>query len=112
MKAPRLNRALVLEEAVNVADGAGGFTQSWSSLGQLWADVSFRSGREAGRGGGAVSLASYKITVRGAPVGSSRRPRPDQRFREGTRLFRILSVGEFDAEGRYLTCIAKEEAAA
>lgn len=112
MKAPRLNRALMLEEAVNVADGAGGFTQSWSSVGQVWAAVAFRSGREAGQGGGAISLASYKITVRGAPVGSSMRPRPDQRFREGTRLYRILSVAELDAEGRYLTCIAQEEAAA
>jgi head-tail adaptor len=112
MKAPRLNRALALEEAVNTADGAGGFSQSWNTLGHLWAEVTFRSGREAGQGGGAVSLASYRITVRGAPVGSAMRPRPDQRFREGTRLFRILSVGEKDPEGRYLTCVAQEEAAA
>jgi head-tail adaptor len=112
MKAPRLNRALALEEAVNTADGAGGYEQSWSTLGHLWAEVAFRSGRETGQGGGAVSLASYKITVRGAPVGNSMRPRPDQRFREGTRVFRILSVGEKDAEGRYLTCIAQEEAVA
>ena len=112
MKAPRLNRALVLEEALNVPDGAGGFSQSWSSLGQIWAAVDFRSGREAGQGGGAVSLASYRITVRGAPVGSTMRPRPDQRFREGSRVFRILSVGELDVEGRYLTCVAQEEAAA
>ncbi|MGH1356062.1 MAG: head-tail adaptor protein [Thalassovita sp.] len=112
MKAPRLNRALALEEAVNAPDGAGGFSQSWATLGHLWAEVTFRSGREASQGGGAVSLASYKITVRGAPPSSSMRPRPDQRFREGTRLFRILSVAEKDAEGRYLICIAQEEAAA
>ena len=112
MKAPRLNRALALEEAANVADGAGGFTQSWTGLGHLWAEVTFRSGREASQGGGALSVASYKITVRGAPVGNSMRPRADQRFREGTRLFRILSVAEKDAEGRYLICIAQEEAAA
>lgn len=112
MKAPRLNRALALEEAAQVPDGAGGFSQSWTVLGHLWAEVSFRSGREADMGGGARALASYRITVRGAPVGSSMRPRPDQRFREGARVFRILSVGEKDPEGRFLTCIAQEEAAA
>lgn len=112
MKVPRLNRALALEEAVNVADGAGGYSQSWTTLGHLWAEVAFRTGREASQGGGAVSVASYKITVRGVPVGSSMRPRPDQRLREGTRLFRILSVAEKDAEGRYLICMAQEETAA
>lgn len=112
MKAPRLNRALALEEPVSVADGAGGYTQSWTVLGHLWAEVSFRSGRETEAGGGARSLSSYQITVRGAPTGSTMRPRPDQRFREGDRLYRILSVGEKDPEGRFLTCIAQEEAAA
>ena len=112
MSVPRLNRALVLEEAVRTADGAGGFTLGWSALGHLWAEIVFRSGREIGEAGGPMSVASYKITVRGAPVGSTMRPRPDQRFREGLRLFRILSVAERDAEGRYLLCIAQEEAAA
>ncbi|MDF1801570.1 head-tail adaptor protein [Thalassovita sp.] len=112
MKAPRLNRALALENPVSTPDGAGGFAQSWVELGHLWADVAFRSGRETAAGGGARSVASYKITVRAAPVGSTMRPRAEQRFREGTRLFRILSVAEKDAEGRYLICIAQEEAAA
>lgn len=112
MSAPHLNRALALEEAAQAPDGAGGFSQSWAVLGHLWAEVSFRSGREADLGGVAGSLASYRITVRGAPVGSTMRPRPGQRFREGARVFRILSVGERDPQGRFLTCIATEEAAA
>jgi head-tail adaptor len=45
-------------------------------------------------------------------VGSDRRPRPDQRFREGARLFRILAVAEADAQGLYLTCFAREEVVA
>ncbi len=112
MKPVRLNRALVLEQAASVPDGAGGFSQSWAALGQLWAAVEFRSGREVDVGGAARAVSSYRITVRGAPVGSSMRPRPDQRFREGARVFRILSVGERDPEGRFLTCIAQEEEAA
>jgi head-tail adaptor len=50
-----------------------------------------------------------RITVRGAPVGAEQRPRPDQRFRDGSRLFRILAVTERDAAGRYLLCFAREE---
>lgn len=106
----RLNRALALEQVTNIPDGAGGFTQSWQELGHLWADVSFRSARESLQNGGVFSLATYKITVRGAPVGTAMRPRPDQRFREGQRVFHILSVAEADTEGRYLTCVAREEA--
>jgi len=46
--------------------------------------------------------------VRGAPVGAASRPRPDQRFREGDRVFAILAVSEFDATGRWLECWAEE----
>ena len=108
MSAPHLNRALVLEAPQRVADGAGGFTQSWAALGTLWAEVSFRHGSErAGR-----SRAAWRIVVRGAPEGSSMRPRVDQRFCEGGRFFRIVAVAERDPGGRYLTCLAEEEMAA
>jgi head-tail adaptor len=112
MKAPVLDRLLVLEEAARVADGAGGFTLDWVALGGLWAEVRAGTGRE--RAGEFVTLAEvpYRITVRAAPVGSDRRPRPDQRFREGERLFRILAVAEADAQGLYLTCFAREEVVA
>ncbi len=50
--------------------------------------------------------------MRAAPIGAPSRPRPDQRFREGARIFRIHSVTERDDQGRYLTCFATEEVAA
>lgn len=106
-----LNRKLVLEEAVRVPDGAGGFTQAWTPLGTLWAEVKPGSGREKFVAGVTRSSVPHRITVRGAPVGASNRPKPDQRFREGTRLFRILGVAERDADGRYLLCHAVEEVA-
>jgi hypothetical protein len=49
--------------------------------------------------------------VRGAPVGAQRRPKAEQRFRDGTRLFRILSVTERDPQGRFLICQTEEEVA-
>ena len=46
MKAPHLNRALVLEGAQRTPDGAGGFIEAWSSLGTLWAEVLPGSGSD------------------------------------------------------------------
>lgn len=109
MKAPRLNRKLVLEAPQKIGDGAGGYVDVWQALGTLWAQVSARSGRETTQSDAPVSAMSYRITVRGAPFGSPERPKPDQRFREGERLFVIRAVAEDDANGRYITCFATEE---
>ena len=109
MTGPRLNRQLVLEAQAQLPDGSGGFTEAWQPLGTLWAEVTTRTGRERAEVGGPVSTVSYKIVVRAAPLGHPARPVADQRFREGTRLFRIQAVAEHDPEGRYLTCFADEE---
>jgi head-tail adaptor len=107
-----LNRRLVLEAPDRVPDGAGGFTDGWTALGEVWAMVEARTGREKQGEAVPVSNVGYRITVRGAPVGQSTRPLPDQRFREGNRVFRILAVAERDPVGQYLTCFAEEEVAA
>lgn len=112
MKHPHLNRKLVLEEAQQVPDGAGGFSTTWSALGALWAEFKSGSGRETARDFLTLSVVPLKITVRAAPSGAPSRPRPDQRFREGTRIFRILAVSERDPAGRYLICHAREEVVA
>jgi head-tail adaptor len=110
MKEVKLTRKLVLEEPQKVSDGAGGFTEVWLALGVLWADVRAGTGREREAAGlFTVSTVPYRITVRAAPHGAPSRPKPDQRFRDGERLFRIMAVTERDAEGRYLECYAREE---
>lgn len=109
MSPPRLNRRLALEAPVRTPDGTGGYVAGWRVVGTVWAEVIARTGREGGGPGGSVSLQSYRIVVPAAPVGSDRRPRPDQRFREGVRVFTILAIGEDDAGGRYLACEAREE---
>ncbi|MFK7746322.1 MAG: phage head closure protein [Roseobacter sp.] len=111
MSTPRLNRRLVLEAEDRLSDGSGGFITSWQVLGTLWAEVIARTGRETAQSGAPVSSMSYRILVRGAPVGAPARPKPEQRFRDGTRLFLIQAVAEEDVDGRYLTCFATEETA-
>jgi len=112
MKAPHLNRKLVLEGAVRTADGAGGYDENWAALGTLWAAVEPRTGRERAQGGAAVSAVGYRVVVRALPAGSAQRPAPDQRFRKGNRVFVIRAVAERDPGGRYLTCFTDEEVAA
>jgi head-tail adaptor len=109
MSLPTLNRLLMLEEPQRVPDGAGGYSETWRALGSLWAQVSTRSGRESERHATAIAATSYRITVRGAPFGALERPRPEQRFRDGDRVYLIRAVAEADTLGRYLTCFATEE---
>ena len=109
MSTPRLNRKLLLEEAQRVPDGAGGHALSWVAMGTLWAAVDAGSGRERAGESVTVSTVGYKITVRASPPGAASRPKPDQRLRDGARLFRITAVAEADGAGQYLTCFAQEE---
>lgn len=109
MNARHLNRALVLEGAVRSPDGAGGFTETWTALGTLWAEVLPGSGSDVLGEERMLSAVPYRLTVRGAPDDSASRPKAGQRFREGTRLFLIQAVTERDPQGRYLTCFAREE---
>ena len=106
---PRLNRLMVLEAVDRAPDGAGGFVEVRRVLGRLWAELDPRSGRESGEEEAPLGPVTCRITVRGAPPSSPRRPRPGQILREGTRVFRLLAISEADAGARFLTCYAREE---
>ena len=106
---PTLSRRLVLETPQQAADGAGGYTTQWVVLGELWAEVKRASGRDKASEFASVTSAQYRITVRAAPAGQPSRPRAEQRFREGSRVFLIRAVTEADVGNRYLTCFAEEE---
>ncbi len=109
MKSPRLSRRLALEAPQHELDGSGGFDVTWQTLGTLWAQVTARAGRETVSSGAPVSAVTYRIIVRAAPEGAPDRPMPQQRFREGERLYHIQAVVEDDLNGRFLTCFATEE---
>lgn len=111
MSGRRLTSQLVLEHLVSVPDGAGGAHETWDALGTLWGEVKPRSGREGVGETGQVSVTGFRITVRAHRVGHSARPLPEQRFRDGERVFRINSVTEADPEARFLMCICDEERA-
>lgn len=109
MNRPHLNRALVLEALVRVADDAGGFVETWATQGTHWAEVSARGGHERAEAGMPLASVVYRVVVRAAPAGSLMRPLPGQRFRDATRLFAVRAVAERGGDGRYLTCFCDEE---
>ncbi len=112
MKQPVLNRKLTLEEPQKVPDGAGGFSTTWIALGEVWADIRVGTGREKADEFLTVSSLRFRITVRATPHGAPSRPKPEQRFRAGNRVFRITGVTESDASAQYLVCFAQEEVSA
>jgi len=107
-----LTKRLTLEERVESADGAGGFTESWRVVGDLWANMDARSGRVRSGDAVSVSVVRYRIVVRSAPVGSDQRPRADQRFRDEGQVYVIDAVAPHDPAGLYLECWAHAEVAA
>lgn len=108
MAGPRLNRFLTLEDPARIADGAGGFSESWVALGTLWGEITPRGGSEAQDG----SRVRYKIVLRSARPGDPSRPKPSQRLRELDRLFHIEAVTEAPDLPGHLLCFAYEETAA
>ncbi len=109
MRAPHLRQQLALEEASRSPDGAGGFSVAWVLVGLLWAEMIAGSGRDPAGEELVLTSVAWRITVRGAVEGSAARPKPEQRFRLGARVFTILAVAESDASGRWLTCTCREE---
>jgi len=105
----QLNRRLTLETPQRQPDSAGGYQETWIAAGHIWAQVAARTGRETAGGGAVLSTTAYRITVRSAPFGAPSRPTPNQRFRDGDRLFRIVSVADRDTDARFLVCYCEEE---
>lgn len=107
---PILNRKMMLEAETRLPDGGGGAETAWVPLGSHWAELRPRRGRETEAGGRAEMRVTHELVVRAAPEGSPRRPKPDQRFRLGGRIFAIRWVAEADLRGAYLRCMVEEGA--
>ncbi|KKL66185.1 hypothetical protein LCGC14_2147480 [marine sediment metagenome] len=111
MRAPELTHRLLLEAPVDVAHGAGGLMRDWQSLGEVWAELRVRSGRQAKGAGGALERLTWRIRMRASPPDAPSRPVAGQRLREGARIFVIHAVADDPGMARYLTCFAQEETA-
>lgn len=98
-----LNRRLTLEAPVENADGAGGVVRDFETVATLWAEVTPVSAArviEAERAGARVT---HRIGIRFADDVTTR-----HRFRDGDRVFRIVSLRDRDGLKRFLTIEAEE----
>ena len=98
-----LNRRLTLEAPVESADGAGGVVRSFDAVATLWAEVTPISAAraiEAERSGARIT---HRIGIRFSGEITTR-----HRFRDGERVFRIVSLRDRDGRRRFLAIEAEE----
>lgn len=109
MSGPQLNFKMVLEEPLRVPDGAGGYTQTWNTVGTLWGAVVARGAADGDVAAGPISRLRYRVTLRGAAADDPARPRVGQRLRLGGRVLTVDGVVDAAPDARFLTVWASEE---
>lgn len=103
LQAGSFRRRVTLQDEVEVPDGCGGFTISWVSLADIWAQISPVKSQQILRADNIGHEISHTVLVR--KVGSIRQ---GMRFLFGSRVFQIISVYDPDETGRYLRCDTRE----
>jgi len=102
--AGRLSARLDIETATPTPDGAGGSEPVWSAVATVSAELVPLKAEERDVGEGLGDLVTHRIVIRKrADVA------PGDRFRLGTRLFRIRSATDPEEDGRFLVCLCEEE---
>lgn len=71
MRAGLLRERVTVERLTGTADGGGGFTQAWASLGTVWASVEPVRAAERVEAALQRGVVAYRVTVRNAGAGSS-----------------------------------------
>ena len=98
-----LNRRLVLEAPVETADGAGGVARSFNEIATLWVSVTPISAArqiEAERLGARVT---HRLHLRFSNHITTR-----HRFRDDSRIYRIVSIRDRDGRKRFLEIEVEE----
>jgi SPP1 family predicted phage head-tail adaptor len=98
-----LDQRLLLEAPAETPDGAGGSVRGYTALATLWAAVRPARAQHAVVADAAGATATHQILVRARTDLTTR-----HRLRKGARIWRILSVREADASGRFLLIQAEE----
>lgn len=105
--AGRLRQRLFLEQPVDTPDGAGGMVRGWSLVAAMWGEVRPRRATERQLADALRSEVTHLITIRHRDD-----IRPDMRFTQGARAFRILAVADPDGRRAWLACDVIEETGA
>lgn len=98
-----LRHRLVLEAPVESADGAGGVTRSYGAVATVWAEVTPVSAARAIEAERPGARTTHRIGIRFSSDITTR-----HRFRDGERVFRIVSLRDRDGRKRFLQIEAEE----
>jgi SPP1 family predicted phage head-tail adaptor len=102
MGAGGLDRRLTLEAPAETDDGAGGVTRSYETVTTLWAQVTPMRARSDIASDSLAALVTHRVVVRAPRMLTTL-----NRFRDGTRIFRIVAFHE-SADRRFLEIDAEE----
>lgn len=98
-----LRRRLTLETPVRTGDDAAAAELTWSSLGELWASISPRSGREIVTADAVAARITHDIEIRWRGDVSAA-----MRLRDGSTIYAIHAVHDRDDKARRLICLVEE----
>jgi len=98
-----LRHRLALQELQREDDEGGGFTEDWVEIAELWADLRPVGGSETVEADRLAGRITHEVSLRyRAGV------QPAMRFRQGARLFHILTVIDVEERKRWLKCLCEE----
>ncbi|MBB5703711.1 SPP1 family predicted phage head-tail adaptor [Ochrobactrum daejeonense] len=100
----QLTSELALEAMQPIADGMGGYDESWDEIGMVWGRIEPVSTSQKDFGARPRPEVTHRILLRFRPDLSSA-----MRLRKGGRIFSLRSVHDPDESGRYLICLATEQ---
>lgn len=101
-----LRRRLLIEEATEAADGAGGVIRTWAPVTGVWGRVEPRRRGETVDDGRQVGRVTHRVTIRRRDgIGGG------VRFVSGGVRYRVLAVEDLDPARRFLACLCEEEQA-
>jgi SPP1 family predicted phage head-tail adaptor len=98
-----LNRRLTLEAPVDSSDGAGGVVRGFETAATLWAEVTPVSAARAFEAERLGARITHRIGIRFSGDITTK-----HRFRDGGRIFRIVSLRDRDGRKRFLQIEAEE----
>jgi SPP1 family predicted phage head-tail adaptor len=101
-----LRERLVLEQAVDTADGAGGVTRGYAAVTTLWAALIPVAARGDVVGDSLADTITHRVVIRLRTDVTTR-----HRLRAGSRVFRIVALRDQDGRGRFLEIDAQERVA-
>jgi SPP1 family predicted phage head-tail adaptor len=95
---------LMLEQAQESPDGAGGYSEAWNEVGPVFAEIGHSSAEHRFGAHQSLEEITHHITIRYRTDVAS-----GMRMRRGERLFSVVSVHDPDETGRYLVIRAREQ---